>query len=207
MYKLNYGGHFHEITFIFTVWLPLFQLHVFLSSLCNLQDRRSTLLLPFVFQELSVLNIYGTNILRNRNLNFLPLWQVKVKKKNQDLKLSRFYFFKIDLHVTKLAFFFFPEAIFTLNIPWSVWVSFSVGTCTTFPNPLFQSSSEHYVYSYSIDQFSPNHIFKFMSTTRTDLKVIFLGVMASYQSQFLCTNSDSWESSPVWLVTHNTEAQ
>ena len=129
------------------------------------------------------------------------------KKKNQDLKLSRFYFFKFDSHVTKLAYF--SEAIFTLDIPWSVylWVSFSASTCTTSPNPLQKSSSEHYVYSYSIDQFSPNHIFKFMSTTSTDLKVIFLAVMASYHSQFLCINSDSRESSPVWLVTCNTEAQ
>ena len=74
MHKLNYGRNFHEIAFIFTVWFPLFQLHVFLSSLCNLQDHKSTLLLTFVFWEFSILNIYGTNILRNRTLNFLPLY-------------------------------------------------------------------------------------------------------------------------------------
>ena len=206
MHKLNYGGNFHEIAFIFTVCFPLFQLHVFLSFLCHLQDHKSTLsTLSFMNSPywIAMAQIYWE----------IELWWIFCpssklrKKKNQDLKLSRFYFFKFDSHVTKLTYF--SEAIFTLDIPWSVylWVSFSASTCTTSPNPLHKSSSEHYVYSYLIDQFSPNHIFKFMSTTSTDLKVIFLAVMASYHSQFLCINSDSWESSPVWLVTRNIEAQ
>ena len=68
--------------------------------------------------------------------------------------MSQFYFFKIDTYIVKAAYF--PQAIFILDLPRgiSLPVSFSTGTCATFPNSLLDSSSKYYVYSYSTDQIS-----------------------------------------------------
>lgn len=105
-------------------------------------------------------------------------------------------------HILSKLLIFLKLFSFPINFPWGVSQVPFQPAHVYFPNSLLDSKSKCYVYFYSTDQISPKHIFKFMSPTWIDLKAIFLEVVTSYQSQFLYTNPDSWESSPMWLYTH-----
>lgn len=120
-------------------------------------------------------------------MNSLPLYEIKVQI-IQGLKFSRFYIFKTDSHVIKPAYV--PQAIFNLDFPRGISsLSFLFNWhIYNFPNFLVDSSKKIIFIPTQLIKISPNHILKFTSM-RTDLKMVFPEVVASYQSKFLHTNS------------------